>query len=212
MKNRMISILLAMLCIACLLFSACVPSGGDVTHESGKATEATGQTTAGTPTSGKSRILVVYFSCTGTTEAAAGRIAALTGGDLHEIVPAVPYTAADLQYNDSNCRANREMNDPAARPAIDGEAIDLSAYDTVILGYPIWWGTMPRIINTFLDTYDLSGKTVLPFCTSGSSGIATSVSAIRSAEPDANVRDGLRVAGESDRNLENWLRENGAMN
>ena len=81
------------------------------------------------------------------------------------------YSSNDLNYSNSICRANREMNDSAARPAIDGEAVDLSDYDTVVLGYPIWWGTMPRIINTFLDTYDLFGKTVLPFCTSGSSGV-----------------------------------------
>lgn len=80
------------------------------------------------------------------------------------------------------------MNDASARPAIGSEAIDVSSYDTVFIGYPIWWGTMPRIINTFLDTYDLSGKTVLPFCTSGSSGITQSVSDIRAAEPDADVR------------------------
>ena len=87
------------------------------------------------------------------------------------------------------------MNDPSVRPAIAGDGIDISSYDTVIIGYPIWWGTMPRIINTFLDTCDLSGKTVLPFCTSGSSGVSKSVSDQRSAEPDADVKDGLRVSG-----------------
>ena len=159
----------------------------------------------------KSKVLVAYFSCTGTTKAVAEKIAELTGGDLYEIVPAVPYTSADLNYNNSNCRANREMNDPSARPAIAGNGIDLSAYDTVILGYPIWWGTMPRIINTFLDAYDLSGKTILPFCTSGGSGVSKSVSDIRSAEPDANVRDGLRASGANDRNLEGWLQNGGAI-
>ena len=159
----------------------------------------------------KSKILVAYFSCTGTTKAVAEKIAELTGGDLYEIVPSDPYTAADLNYNNNNCRANREMNDPSARPVIAGDSIDLSAYDTVIIGYPIWWGTMPRIINTFLDTYDLSGKTVLPFCTSGGSGVSKSVSDIRSAEPGANVKDGLRASGTNDRNLEGWLRSGGAI-
>ena len=159
----------------------------------------------------KSKILVAYFSCTGTTKAVAEKIAELTGGDLYEIVPSDPYTAADLNYNNNNCRANREMNDPSARPAIAGNGIDLSAYDTVIIGYPIWWGTMPRIINTFLDTYDLSGKTVLPFCTSGGSGVSKSVSDIRSAEPGATVKDGLRTSGANDRNLEGWLRSGGAI-
>ena len=159
----------------------------------------------------KSRVLVVYFSCTGNTKAVAEKIASLTGGDLYEIVPEVPYSAADLNYNNSNCRANREMNDPTSRPAIVGRDPDVSAYDTVIIGYPIWWGTMPRVINTFLDTYDLSGKTVLPFCTSGSSGIARSVSDIKTAAPGAIVADGLRVSGVNDKNLEVWLRSGGAI-
>ena len=154
----------------------------------------------------KSKILVAYFSCTGTTKAVAEKIAELTGGDLYEIVPSDPYTSADLNYNNNNCRANREMNDPSARPAIAGDNIDLSVYDTVILGYPLWWGTMPRIINTFLDTYDLSGKTVLPFCTSGGSGVSKSVSDIRSAEPEANVKDGLRASLSSD--VSAWLEKN----
>lgn len=155
------------------------------------------------------RVLVAYFSCTGNTKAVAEKIAALTGGDLYEIVPAEPYSAADLNYNNSNCRANREMNDFAARPAIGSKEIDISAYDTVILGYPIWWGTMPRIINTFLDTYGLSGKTVLPFCTSGGSGVSKSLSDIRAAAPGATVKDGLRVSGAEDKNTESWLRESG---
>lgn len=99
------------------------------------------------------------------------------------------------------------MNDPDARPAIAGDAIDLSGYDTVFIGYPIWWGTMPKIINTLLDTYDFAGKVVLPFCTSGGSGIATSVTAIRNAEPDADVRDGLRVTS-ADRTLTGWFDSN----
>mgnify|MGYP000185851609 FL=1 len=149
--------------------------------------------------------LVIYFSCTGHTKAVAEAIAAQAGADLYEIVPANPYTSADLNYNDSNCRANREMNDPSARPAIGSVPVDLSAYDTVFIGYPIWWGTMPRIINTFLDNYDLSGKVVMPFCTSGSSGIGTSVAAIKAAEPDAIVRDGLRASGATDSRLAAWV-------
>jgi len=95
------------------------------------------------------RTLVVYFSATGNTKAVAEKIAELTGADIYEIVPAEPYTADDLDYNVSDCRANREMNDASARPAIGSDSIDVSGYDTVMIGYPIWWGTMPRIINTF---------------------------------------------------------------
>ena len=154
-------------------------------------------------------MLVVYFSATGNTKAVAEEITRLTGADLYEIVPAVPYTDEDLNYNNNECRANQEMNDASARPAIGSEAIDVSSYATVFIGYPIWWGTMPRIINTFLDTYDLSGKTVLPFCTSGSSGITQSVTDIRTAEPDADVRDGLRASGANDSSIESWIADNG---
>ena len=103
------------------------------------------------------------------------------------------------------------MNDPTARPAIGGGKADISGYDTVIIGYPIWWGTMPRIINTFIEACELSGKTVLPFCTSGSSGISRSVSDIKTAAPTADVRDGLRTSGVSDAELEKWLRAGGAI-
>ena len=154
-------------------------------------------------------MLVVYFSATGNTKAVAEEITRLTGTDLYEIVPAVPYTDEDLNYNNNECRANQEMNNASARPAIGSEAMDVSSYDTVFIGYPIWWGTMPRIINTFLDTYDLSGKTVLPFCTSGSSGITQSVTDIRAAEPDADVRGGLRASGANDSGIESWIADNG---
>ena len=151
----------------------------------------------------------MYFSATGNTKAVAEEITCLTGADLYEIVPADPYTDEDLNYNNNDCRANQEMNDASARPVIGSEAMDVSSYDTMFIGYPIWWGTMPRIINTFLDTFDLSGKTVLPFCTSGSSGITQSVSDIRAAEPDADVRDGLRASGANDSSIENWIADNG---
>ena len=157
----------------------------------------------------ESKMLVVYFSATGTTKALAETIAETTGADIIEIVPEVPYTIEDLSYNNDNCRANKEMNDESVRPAIAGSIENIDEYDTIFIGYPIWWGTMPRIINTFLDTYDLSGKTVMPFCTSGGSGIETSVSAIRNTEPDADVKDGLRGSSSSSGSqIENWLENN----
>ncbi len=163
------------------------------------------------PVETETKSLVAYFSCTGNTKAVAERIAELTGADLYEIVPAEPYTDEDLNYNNNDCRANREMNDSSARPAIGSDSIDISVYDTVYIGYPIWWGTMPRIINTFLDTYDLSNKTVMPFCTSGSSGISKSVSDMKAEEPDADIRDGLRASGSSDSGINEWLSNNGLM-
>lgn len=122
----------------------------------GGETEETGKT------------LVAYFSCTNNTKGVAEKLAQAAGADLYEIVPEVPYTSADLNYN-SDCRANREQNDDSARPAIAGGVEDWDSYDVVFLGYPIWWGKAPKIIHTLLESYDWTGKTIVPFCTSGSS-------------------------------------------
>ena len=178
-------------------------------QETQSVTEST--TPATEPEEIEPKSLVVYFSCTGNTKAVAEKISQLTGADLYEIVPADPYTAEDLNYNNDSCRANREMNDASARPEIGSNAVEISAYDTVYIGYPIWWGTMPRIINTFLDTYDLSGKTVMPFCTSGGSGVSKSLSDIRALEPAADVRDGLKANGSSDSSIDEWIRKNGLL-
>ena len=221
---------ISMIMAICLLFSACGVDGGTNSNTEPSATQsqaetpssepaedpgvsaddpAEGSDPAAEPTEEAAKTLVVYFSATGNTKTVAEEITRLTGADLYEIVPAVPYTDEDLNYNNNECCANQEMNDASARPAIGSEAIDVSSYDTVFIGYPIWWGTMPRIINTFLDTYDLSGKTVLPFCTSGSSGITQSVSDIRAAEPDADVRGGLRASSANDSGIESWIADNG---
>ena len=125
--------------------------------------------------------------------------------DLYELTPEQPYTSQDLSYNNDACRASQEQKDPAARPRIAGQPLDLSQYGTIYLGYPIWWGTAPRIINTFLDTYDLTGKTIRPFCTSGSSGIETSVADIRAAAPEVNVTAGLRVDDPDGSALKAWV-------
>ena len=157
----------------------------------------------------ENKMLVVYFSGTGNTKALAETIAQTAGADIFEIVPAEPYTSADLNYNDNNCRANLEMNDENARPAIANSIENIDEYDTIFIGYPIWWGTMPRIINTFLDTYDLSGKTIMPFCTSGGSGIGTSVYAIKDACPNADVKDGMRgVSSTPSAQVEEWIATN----
>ena len=206
--------LISMIMVFCLSFplTACGVDSGTNSNTEPSATQSQAETPpsepAAEPTEEAAKTLVVYFSATGNTKTVAEEITRLTGADLYEIVPAVPYTDEDLNYN-NECRANQEMNDASARPAIGSEAIDVSSYDTVFIGYPIWWGTMPRIINTFLDTYDLSGKTVLPFCTSGSSGITQSVSDIRAAEPDADVRGGLRASGANDSGIESWIADNG---
>ena len=155
-----------------------------------------------------SKSLVVYFSATGNTKALAEKIAEESGSDVFEIVPEEPYTSADLNYN-SDCRANDEQNDANARPAISSTLENLEDYDVIFIGYPIWWGTMPKIINTFLATYDLSDKTIMPFCTSGSSGISSSVSAIKNTCPNANVKTGFRgTSGTTSAQIQNWFNEN----
>lgn len=134
--------------------------------------------------------LVAYFSATGTTARAAERLAQEVAGDLHEIVPAQPYSAADLNWNDKASRSSREMADDACRPAIAEGALDLSPYDTVYVGFPIWWYVEPRIIDTFLEAHDFTGKTIVPFATSGGSGLGRAPERMASLAPGAAVAEG----------------------
>lgn len=157
----------------------------------------------------RTNILVVYFSATGTTKTLAEYAAEILDGDLYEIVPEQPYTDADLAYYTGG-RADQEQEDPSARPAISGSLPDVEQYDTILLGYPIWHGQAPRIISTFLESCDLSGKTILPFCTSHSSGIGSSADNLHSLAPDAAWLEGQRfAAGTSREEIEEWLDENG---
>lgn len=152
------------------------------------------------------RILVAYFSATGSTRGVAEHIADIVGADLFEIVPEEPYTGADLDYRDASSRASREQDDPAARPAIHGEVEDMGQYGVVFLGYPIWHGQAPKIISTFLEGCDLSGKTVIPFCTSGGSGIDGSEGALNALAPQARWRNGERFgAGASREAVKDWV-------
>lgn len=150
---------------------------------------------------------VVYFSCTGNTQAVAEKIAAATDGALMRIEPAEPYTPADLDYN-SDRRANSEQSSGTARPALAAPVPDVAGYDTVYLGYPIWWGEAPRVVLTFLESADLAGKTVIPFCTSGSSPISGSIAEIEQAAPGANVLEGRRFsASASQQAIDSWVSE-----
>ncbi|HIV85305.1 MAG TPA: NAD(P)H-dependent oxidoreductase [Candidatus Monoglobus merdigallinarum] len=126
-------------------------------------------------------VLVAYFSCTGTTAKLAETLAAAVGADIYEIEPKVPYTSADLNWHDKNSRSSREMQDASSRPEIAGRVADMDKYDTVFVGFPIWWYVAPTIINTFLESYDFSGKTVIPFATSGGSGVGESGEKLRAS-------------------------------
>ena len=143
----------------------------------------------------ESKVLVAYFSATGTTEGVAEHIANGLNADIYEIVPEDPYTDADLNYNDNNSRTTIEMNDPDARPAISGSLEDMNQYTIVFIGYPIWWGDAPRIISTFVESYDFSGKTIVPFCTSGGSGIGSSVTNLEQLTSGATWLSGRRLNG-----------------
>ena len=127
------------------------------------------------------KILVTYFSATGTTEDAANKIASATGGDIMAIEPVQPYTNADLNWNDRNSRSSVEMNDPKSRPQIKPATKNISDYDIIFIGYPIWWDLAPTVVNTFIESNNLKGMTVIPFATSGGSGIENSVSRLKSS-------------------------------
>lgn len=141
------------------------------------------------------KILVAYFSATGTTKGVAEHIANGLNADIYEIVPEEAYTDADLDYNDNNSRTTIEMNDPDARPAISGSVENMEQYDIIFVGYPIWWGEAPRIVSTFMESYDFSGKTIVPFCTSGGSGIGSSASNLERLTSGATWLDGRRLNG-----------------
>ncbi len=158
------------------------------------------------PTPGEGgRVLIAYFSATNNTKGIANHLVAILDADLYEITPETPYTSADLDYN-TDCRANREQNDSSARPAISGSIDAMEQYDVIFLGYPIWWGQAPKIISTFLESYDLGGKTIVPFCTSGSSGIGSSATNLHSLASGATWLDGQRFSGSASRSdVETWV-------
>ena len=132
------------------------------------------------------KTLVVYFSATGTTKAAAQRLAKEFNADLYEITPEVPYSTADLDWRDKTSRSTIEMNDKTSRPAIKGRCENIADYDTVWIGFPVWWYTAPTIVNTFIEAHDLSGKTLKVFATSGGSGVEGSANDLKKAYPQYN--------------------------
>lgn len=153
-------------------------------------------------------VLVAYFSATGNTRAVAEMIAALTGGDLdlYEIVPAQPYTSEDLDWRNSQSRSSQEMDDPDARPEIAGSPVEMDGYGTLYLGYPIWHGQAPRILSTFVESCDLEGVRVIPFCTSGSSGIGSSADSLAEQAGGGAWLEGRRFdSGVPDSELQAWI-------
>ena len=151
------------------------------------------------------KIAVIYFSATGTTKKIAGYIKDATGGYLIEIIPKEKYTDSDLNYGNNNSRANKEQNDSKARPAISNN-INTDSYDVIFLGYPIWWGDVPKIILTFLDSYNLNGKTIIPFCTSGSTDISGSLNTLKNYNKNITWIDGKRYSSDATKDeVTNWV-------
>lgn len=152
------------------------------------------------------KVLVAYFSATGNTRLLAEYMADGLGADLYEITPEEPYTDADLDYGNSNSRTSIEMNDPNSRPAISGSVENMEQYDIVFVGYPIWWGDAPHIMYTFMERYDFSGKTVIPFCTSASSGIGSSGTSLENLTSGAVWMSGQRLnTGASQDEVMEWV-------
>ena len=155
-----------------------------------------------------SKILVAVFSASGVTKRVGEEIAKLSGGDFFEIVPRDTYTDDDLNWMNKQSRSSVEMNDPSARPEIANQVSDMNSYDTIILGYPIWWGVAPRIIETFLESYDLSGKTIIPFCTSGGSGLGRSGEKLHSnVSKDVKWGKGMQINRPSEKDIKKLLEQ-----
>lgn len=162
--------------------------------------------TAEIPAQPDKKVLVAYFSCTGTTEKVADVIAKAVDGKLYRITPATAYTSADLDWRDKKSRSTVEMTTADSRPELGGESIDLKDYDVIFLGYPIWWDLCPRPVNTFLEKYDFSGKTVIPFATSGGSSISNSVKQLRKLYPKIAWKEGQLFNGDAGKASE-WAKQ-----
>ena len=156
-----------------------------------------------------SKKLVAYFSASGVTEKMAKTLAEETGADLFEIQPAVPYTTADLDWMNKKSRSSVEMSNPDSRPEIGNKIPDMGQYDTVFVGFPIWWYVAPTIINTFLESYDFTGKKIATFATSGGSGMGKTDSILKKCAPNADWKEGKRF-GSADKNaLKAWAESQG---
>ena len=200
--------IIALLIAALLVFGLTACRGSSVSAEESSAETAlssSDETAADEPQADKD-VLVVYFSATGTTKGVAEKIASVTGADLYEIKAAQEYTAEDLDWNDSDSRTTHEQNDPAVRPEIGSDPVSLEGYSTIYIGFPIWWGEEPRIMDTFVESYDFDGITMIPFCTSSSSGIGMSGKNLEANAGSGNWLDGERFGGGvSEDELQTWI-------
>ena len=188
-KNFGIIVVFVLMCAVLTAVSVCAA------QQSGSTPEPTGK-----------EVLVVYFSATGTTKRAAEMIAEITDADLYEILAAEAYSDADLNWNDRNSRSTIEQNNPDLRTEIGSDPVNLEGYKTIFIGYPIWWGEAPRIMDTFVESYDFAEITMIPFCTSGSSGIGRSGKILEEHADSGKWLDGKRFGGNvSEDDLREWI-------
>lgn len=191
-----------------LSLCACSNTTNETTTQASTEAVIENETTTEESTTTTTKTAVIYFSATGTTKGVAEVIAKEANCDLFEIKPSKAYSSDDLNYNDNSCRANVEQNDSSSRPGIQNDLSSACEYDTIYLGYPIWWGTNPRIIQTFLDNYDLSNAKIYLFCTSGGSGIEKSVNDLKSNYPNLNIVGGKRFTSSSKEDVDSYLSNN----
>lgn len=179
-------------------------NNSSTTTENNLKTEKKG--VSSTDNSDTTEILVAYFSATNTTKGVANTIAGCLNADMYEITPENPYSSADLDYHNDKSRSTIEMNDPNSRPAISGSVENMEQYDIVFIGYPIWWAEAPRILCTFVESYDFSGKTVVPFCTSGGSGVGSSAKNLEKLTSGATWLSGTRLNGSASQDsITEWI-------
>ena len=201
----LVGLLMALVLAACGGNAGPDSAGGNQPAETSEVQEASSEAVTEEPQTGKD-VMVVYFSATGTTKGVAEKIAAITDGDLYEIKAAQEYTDADLNWSDSESRSTKEQNDPSARPEIGSEPVSLDGYSTIYIGFPIWWGEEPRIMDTFVESYNFDGITMIPFCTSSSSGIGQSGANLAEHAGSGNWLEGERFGGDvSESLLEMWI-------
>lgn len=155
----------------------------------------------------ENKVLVAYVSMTGTTAKVAQTLANVTGGELYEIEPEKRYTDADLNWRNEQSRCYVEMHDLKFRPALKGKRANIADYDTIYIGFPIWWNIAPTLLNTFIEAHDLKGKTVIPFATSGGSTIDNSVKELKKAYPDLNWKEGKLLNGVDESSIRQWLKK-----
>lgn len=206
MNNKIITLIIGILGVILLTFGIYIISSkpnNESTNNSQSTTNESGIVNNNDNTTSNKKIAVIYFSATGTTKSVAETISNITKGDLIEIVPKEKYTDKDLNWNDKKSRTSIECNDSKSRPEISN-IINVDNYDTIFLGYPIWWGDVPHIILTFMDTYKLDGKTVIPFCTSGGTSISGSMNTLKNYNKNVNWIDGTRLSTSSSE-INNWV-------